>query len=109
MAPLLYVRNETRSKHRNQVFGVDFERIVALKEGILMQGKNSSKSMQPKSGDGTQDVRRKQDANWYGKSQEPQEEFASDNIGEGGRHRLTPEPADERSSNPPPNAEASTN
>jgi hypothetical protein len=42
-----------------------------------MQGKNSTRSMQPKSGDGTQDVRRRQDANWYGQSQEPQEEFSS--------------------------------
>ena len=51
-----------------------------------MQGKNSTRSMQPKSGDGTQDVRRKQDANWFGQSQEPQEEFATDHLGQGGRH-----------------------
>lgn len=51
-----------------------------------MQGKNSTRSMQPKSGDGTQDVRRRQDANWFGQSQEPQEEYSSDHLGEGGYH-----------------------
>ncbi len=51
-----------------------------------MQGKNSTQSMQPKSGDGTQEVKRKQDANWFGQSQEPQEEFSSDHLGEGGYH-----------------------
>jgi hypothetical protein len=51
-----------------------------------MQGKNSTRSMQPKSGDGTQDVKRTQDANWFGQSQEPQEEFSSDHLGEGGYH-----------------------
>jgi len=40
--------------------------------------------MQPKAGDGTQDVRRRQDANWYGQSQEPQEEYTNDTSGVGG-------------------------
>lgn len=51
-----------------------------------MQGRNSTQTNQPKSGDGTQDVRRKQDANWFGQSQEPQEEFAYDHDGQGGRN-----------------------
>ena len=51
-----------------------------------MQGKNSTRTMQPKSGDGTQEVKRTQDANWFGTSQEPQEEFSSDHLGEGGYH-----------------------
>jgi hypothetical protein len=49
-----------------------------------MQGKNSTRSMQPKKGDGTQDEPRRQDANWYGASQEPQEEFSNDHLGQGG-------------------------
>lgn len=52
--------------------------------------------MRPKAGDGTQDVLRKHDANWYGRSQEPQEEFSTDHLGEGGRHEpesaASPEP-----------------
>lgn len=52
-----------------------------------MEGKNSTRSMQPKKGDGTQDVRRKHDANWFGASQEPQEEFSTDHLGDGGYHR----------------------
>ena len=50
-----------------------------------MQFKNSSRSRQPKSGDGTQDVRKRHDANRFGSSQEPQEEFTDDYEGEGGR------------------------
>lgn len=41
-----------------------------------MQGKNKTQSTTPKSGDGTQDIsKKKTDANWFGTSQEPQEEF----------------------------------
>jgi hypothetical protein len=40
-----------------------------------MQGSNKSTRNVPKNGDGTQQVRGDQDANWYGQSQEPQEEF----------------------------------
>lgn len=47
-------------------------------EGI-MQSKNRTQSNTPKSGDGTQDTRNsKTDANWYGASQMPQEEFTDD-------------------------------
>ncbi len=66
-----------------------------------MQSKNSTRSTQPKSGDGTQDVRKKQDANWFGQSQEPQEEFTNDHQGDGGRaHRpvSAAEPAEPRTS-----------
>ena len=66
-----------------------------------MQSKNSTRSTQPKSGDGTQDVRKKQDANWFGKSQEPQEEFTDDHQGAGARsHRpdSSAEPAEPRTS-----------
>lgn len=43
-----------------------------------MQGKNKTQSQTPKSGDGTQDVKKSGDANWFGASQEPQEEFIHD-------------------------------
>lgn len=40
-----------------------------------MQEKNSTRSRKPKAGDGTQMTPPTRDANWYGQSQEPQEEF----------------------------------
>jgi hypothetical protein len=41
-----------------------------------MQDKNKSSTPRPKPGDGTQpDMKEKGDANWFGASQEPQEEF----------------------------------
>lgn len=40
-----------------------------------MQGTNKSSTNVPKSGDGTQQVKSGKDANWFGQSQEPQEEF----------------------------------
>lgn len=50
-----------------------------------MQNKNTSSTSKPKAGDGTQMTTRKQDANWYGASQQPQEEFTSDHQGSGGQ------------------------
>ena len=40
-----------------------------------MQNQNSTSSSKPKAGDGTQQEEPSKDANWYGASQEPQEEF----------------------------------
>lgn len=45
-----------------------------------MQGRNSTKTPKPKSGDGTQLEKPTRDANWYGPSQEPQEEFVENDA-----------------------------
>lgn len=40
-----------------------------------MQDRNSTSTLRPKAGDGTQLERKRQDANWFGPSEEPQEEY----------------------------------
>ena len=50
--------------------------MTAIREGYaVMQNKNESMTPKPKPGDGTQETKPTQDANRYGPSEVPQEEF----------------------------------
>jgi hypothetical protein len=61
-----------------------------------MQDRNKSSTPRPKPGDGTQPEEKKNgDANWFGSSQEPQEEYVENSPPPGGSSERAPGPTSE--------------
>lgn len=60
----------------------------AIQEGyVIMQGKNASLTRRPKARDGTLSTKPERTANWFGASQDPQEEFIENESSPDDFHR----------------------